>query len=505
MKITVRVISMLLVLVMMLGVVACGAADKGNENATTTTAANGDASADTTTAAPETENPYDENGYLKHSLPEDLNFNDAEVTVLWWTDVEKPEFVAEEQTGELNNDAIYQRNMNVQETLGIKLMWDSTKGQYNGGVGAAYAQYVGNGFNAGDTTWDLIAAHSRTIALTAMYGYCQDLTELDYLDFEKPWWPTKMVETATIGDSMYFVTGDISVNSIHQMYVIFYNKDIMNEYKLQDPATLVKEGKWTHETMKALTKDLYQDLDSSNSANENDFYGFTSLNWHFDGIYYGSGLKQCDPDEENLFVISDDYYSEKAINISDDLGDWAATDDVYINSSHYTNVFANGNSLMVMLRHKDIADRVVEAGFSYGIVPIPKYNEEQENHITVIGNPASYYAIYGNSKDKNRAAAVMECWAAEAYRTTTPALFETTMKLKYSETSVESEMYDIIRSGITFDIGRLFNSDLSAMSDNWANSIVNNSSWQAQAATYKKMLPKLLKKITDAFLALENQ
>lgn len=506
MKITVRVLSLLLVLVMMLGVVACGAGKDGEDTTTTPAPGSGDATGgDTTTTAPETENPYDENGYLKSSLPEDLDFNDEVVTILWWTDVEKPEFVAEEQTGDLNNDAIYTRNMNVQEKLGVTFEWDSTKGQYNGGVGAAYAQYVGNGFNAGDTTWDLMAAHSRTIALTAMYGYCQDLTELDYLDFEKPWWPEKMVETATIGDSMYFVTGDVSVNSIHQMYVIFYNKDIMNEYKVQDPAELVKQGKWTHENLKVLTKDLYQDLDSSNTENENDFYGFTSLNWHFDAIYYGSGLKQCDPDEENLFVISDDYYSEKAINISDDLGAWCQTQDVYINSSHYRTPFYNGNALMVMTRHKDVADTVVESGFSYGIVPIPKYNEEQENHITVIGNPASYYSIYGNSKDKDRAAAVLECWAAEAYRTTTPALFETTMKLKYSETSTESEMYDIIRAGIVFDLGRLFNSDLSAMSDNWDNSVVNNTSWQAQSATYKKMLPKLLKKVTDAFLALENQ
>ena len=45
--------------------------------------------------------------------------------------------------------------------------------------------------------------------------------------------------------------------------------------------------------------------------------------------------------------------------------------------------------------------------------------------------------------------------ATEAYRLTTPALFETTMKLKYSETSVD----DIIRAGIIFDIARLFNTD----------------------------------------------
>ncbi|MBO7176853.1 MAG: hypothetical protein J6W14_05725, partial [Clostridia bacterium] len=71
--------------------------------------------------------------------------------------------------------------------------------------------------------------------------------------------------------------------------------------------------------------------------------------------------------------------------------------------------------------------------------------------------------------------------------------------------STESEMYDIIRAGIIFDIGRLFNSDLGAMSDNWDNSVVNHTPWGAASAAFKKVLPKQLAKITDAFLKLENQ
>lgn len=506
MKLTARILCMLLIAVMLLGVVACGGKTE-DPAATTTAAVEQQGGADATTAATEatTENPYDENGYLKSSLPE-LNFNGETVTVLWWTDVEKPEFVVEEVTGDLINDAIYQRNMNVQETLNVTLAWDSTKGQYNGGVGAEYMNYVGNGYKAGDTTWDLITAHSRTIALTAMNGYCADLMPLDYLDFEKPWWPKVMTETATIGDRMYFVTGDCSTNAIHMMYVIFFNKDIMNEYKIQDPSALVKEGKWTMENLQVVTKGLYQDLNNDGKKNYNDFLGFTSLNWHYDAIYYGAGLKQADADEDNLFVISPDYFSEKAINLSDYMGAWAVSDDVLTDSSNYRTPFYNGTSFMVMARHKDVADTVVTSGFSYGIVPIPKYDEAQENHITIVGNPVSFYSIYGNSKDQNRAAAVLECWASEAYRNTTPALFETTMKLKYSETSVESEMYDIIRAGIIFDIGRLFNGDLgNGMSDNWDSSVTNHSSWGAASAAYKKVLPKQLKKITDAFMALENQ
>ena len=451
-----------------------------------------------------TDDLYDENGFLKSTLPDELDFGGEVITVLWWTDVENPEFFVEDTNGELVNDAIFERNANVEEQMNITLDWVGIKGQYNNNVGKEYADHVGNMYASGDATYDLMSAHSRTIALTAMYGYCADLMQAEYVDFDMPWWPEIMTETATIGDKMYFVTGDVSTNSIHQMYAIFYNKDLISNYPdLIEPAQYVLDDNWTIETFTSLTKEMYQDLDSSNSANEGDFYGFTSLNWHFDAIYYGAGMRQAEKDEEDLIKISDDFFSEKAIALSDYLSEWVNQGDVYINSSHFANVFHAGNSLMTMARHHDIAKKLVDGNFKFGIVPIPKYNTEQENHITCVGNPVSFYAIYTLSEDVNRAAAVLECWASEAYRLTSPALFETTFKLRYSDTSTESQMYDIIRAGITFDIGRLFNSSLGAMSDQWDNSAIGPGGWAVKSKALSRTLPKQLKVITDSFKAID--
>ena len=496
-----RYIAFALTILMLLGtLVAC--AETSDPNAETTPApAVTNAPSEEDTAAT-TEDLYDKDGFLKSSLPDELDFGGETITVLWWTDVERPEFYVEDTNGELVNDAIFERNARVEDQMGITLDWIGIKGQYNNNVGKEYADHVGNMYASGDKTYDIMSAHSRTIALTAMYGYCADLMQAEYLDFEKPWWPAIMTETATIGDKMYFVTGDVSVNSIHQMYTIFYNKDLITNNNLVEPAQYVLENNWTIETFQALTTDLYQDLDGSNSANEGDIYGFTSLNWHFDAIYYGAGLKQAEKDPENLIKISDDYFSEKAISLADTIGTWVKKGDVYINSTYYDDVFLAGNSVMSMSRHKDIAEALIDTDIKYGIAPIPKYNNEQENHITCVGNPVSFYAIYTLSQDVNRAAAVLECWASEAYRLTSPALFETTFKLRYSETTVESQMYDIIRAGITFDIGRLFNSSLGAMSDQWDDCAISGGSWAAKSKAVKRTLDKQLAAITDSFKAL---
>ena len=502
MKSAYRLLALALVAIMMLGCFAACAETKDPESETTASAET-QAPSDSG-AAETTESLYDANGYLKSDLP-DLDFGGETVTVLWWTDVENPEFFVEETTGDMISDAIFQRNANVEAKLNIKLEWDGIKGQYNNNVGKAYSDHVGNMYASGDSTYDLMSAHSRTIALTAMNGYCADMMDLEYLDFEKPWWPTVMLETATIGDSLYFVTGDVSTNSIHQMYAIFYNKEILSRYPDRiEPSTSVKEGNWTMEAIQILTKDLYQDLDADNKQSANDFYGFTSLNWHFDAIYYGAGLKQAERDEEKLMIISPDYSSEKAANLVDIVGNWVKQGDVFIDSSNYRIPFNSGNALLVMARHHDIAKTITETGFSYGIVPIPKYDTDQESHITVVGNPCSFYSIYTLSEDKDRAAAVLECWASEAYRLTTPAIFEMTMKLRYSETSVESEMYDIIRAGIVFDFGRLFNSSLNAMSDQWDNAAIAGSAWGSLSKRLEKSLSKQFQEIIDNFAAIDN-
>jgi ABC-type glycerol-3-phosphate transport system substrate-binding protein len=291
------------------------------------------------------------------------------------------------------------------------------------------------------------------------------------------------------------------------MYVMFYNKDMLKNYaELIEPSQHVDDGTWTMETMLAMTSGIYNDLNNNQKADKDDTFGFTSLNWHFDAIYYGCGMTMLekDADPAKLLKIADDWTSEKAITLSDTVGEWIKKGDAYLDSTNYANIFVNGSSLLVMARHHDIASIISKAGFKYGIVPMPKYDKEQEKHITCVGNPVSLYSIYTLSKDANRAAAVLECWASEAYRTTTPAVFETTFKLRLSETSTESRMYDIIRSGVTFDLCRFFNRQLSSMGSEWYKCATTAGNWASKSEALMKSVPAKLQDIADSFNKIGN-
>ena len=197
-----RLLAFTLSILMLLGaLVACAQTPDPEDTIPTPEASNAITAAPEATEEETTESLYDEDGYLKSSLPDELDFGGETVTILWWNDVEQPEFFIEQTNGELINDAIFKRNANVEEKMGVKLAWVDIKGQYNSD-GQNYANHVGNMYASGDTTYDIISAHSRTIALTAMSGYCAEMTKLDHLDFEKPWWPQVMLETATINEKL---------------------------------------------------------------------------------------------------------------------------------------------------------------------------------------------------------------------------------------------------------------------------------------------------------------
>ncbi len=456
----------------------------------------------TTTApadtAEDTSHLYDADGYLKSDLPE-LDFGKETVTVLYWSDVEMQEYEAEELNSVLVNDAIYKRNANVQEKLNIEFEWLSTPG--NGSNINPFVNYVGNIYQGGDTPLDLISAYSRTTATCAYNGYCADMADLPYLNFTMPWWPESLLDVVSIGDSVYFASGDASINMLHLMYALYFNKDLIASLQLENPVDLVRSHEWTLDTLIEMTKEVYLDGDSDGSKSPDDRYGFVGADFGFDAFYTGSGLRLVEQDEEKLLIVSEDFYSDKAITLCSKLGEWNATLDCNVGSEKTAqNAFVTGNALFIQDRcHLADKQLVGNVDFSYGIVPTPLYDKDQENYISVVGNPFSLYGIFVSSADLERSAAVLECWAAEAYRTTTPAQFEMNMKLRYSETSDESEMYNIIRTTVCFDLGRLFNNMLNKITDMYYQAAAQNQNWSSVSSSSRKLMDKYMGKVADEF------
>ena len=461
---------------------------------------------------------YDVNGRLKDDLPDTLNYQGEEVTILHWSNPENPEFEQAEITGDNVRDAIYDRNMTVEDRLNVDLVFVGIPG--HGGDRATFIKHVDSVYSANTQDYDLVSVYARTSGTLAVQGYYLNLSTIEnsYMDLEKPWWPQQLVETVSFGNGdYYFCSGDMSTNVLYMMHMMYINKDMFSQLQIDVPYQAVRDGQWTIDKLIEVTSEVYRDLDNDNTTSKFDRYGFGAVHWVLDSFFAGSNLRYVDESDADLLVLSPDFTSKKAVKLVNKLGQWAITDSVWVYNSAITNdsvelqgdhmkVFDEGRMLVIMQHSQYAGKHLLNADFEYGLLPVPKYEEKQVNYYTGMGNPWSLYAIFRGFDDRGEKqetltmlSAVLECWASEGYRLTTPEIFEVNMQLKYSAGQDETDMFEYIRSGITFDIGKIFAADLNNICELPSYAISANASWSYSFKSYQKAIVTNLEKIVENF------
>ena len=462
----------------------------------------------------ETADPnLDKDGFWKDNLPTDLNYNEI-VTILYWKDVERVEFeVLEEEVGvDMVKDAVYNRNLAVQDRLGVTFEWIGENG--DNGDRKSFLTYTQNAYSGG-TFYDIIATYSRTSAMLCTSGLLQDLNDIEnsYINTAQPWWPKSMLETCSIDDSLFFVSGDISTNILHFMYAIYYNMDLLKNLQMEDPIALVDNKEWTIDKLIEMTAGLYNDEDQSGDPSGGDFYGFSSSYFHLDAFYTGSGLRLVEDDPDNILKISEDFASQKAIDLADKLGQWFNQGDCYVrrrsDSFDEDEPFINGKAVfsqnrvyMADAEYKKGTGPLRQVDWEFGILPTPLYDLNQEHYITLLGNPITLWSVMTDAKNPTMSSAVIECLASEAYRKTSPALFENNMKYRYTPDVAGkgdgARMFDLIRENISFDLGRIFSESLSYMSEMPSDAAANRTSWATLSKQQTRALTKAIGNLNKA-------
>lgn len=274
------------------------------------------------------------------SIPDDINLGGETMGVLYWSDVENPEFFAEEGTESTDKtlDAIKRRNASLEDRMQVKLDFIPQAGNFTNLK--SFVSYIDSSYKAGDHSFDIIAGYSQSVANAAFNNYCYDLAKTEYLDFDKPWWPSRLTKEATVNNRLYFVSGDISTNLLYSMYTVFFNKDLMATHPdLKSPYDLVNSNEWTVDTMLTMCQGFYRDLDADGKKSNGDQFGLILPRLGLDTFFYGSGLRTTDKNADGTLIVSDTYFSEKAQNLleklekvcyDDDDGYWKGKPDVFV-------------------------------------------------------------------------------------------------------------------------------------------------------------------------------
>lgn len=461
-------ISLILALLMLVGCFAACAGDNGRGGDTTAADAT-TAAADVTTEAADT-GRYDAEGYLLDDLPE-LNFAQKQLNVLGWSEVTFKEFNAENLVGSVVDDEIYNRNMAVQDRLNVSLNYTVVAGN-NGNFKKVYKETATNMNSVGEV--DIFGAYAMAPSLLTINGLTAPLNNLEYLDLTKPWWSKDMNTLTSVFGKTYMATGDISPTMLGNTYALFFNQDLVDsmlsarlaEMGAESLYSFVDSDRWTFDTFFALCKDLGADKLNDGKTSD-DTFAYVGDNVSIDSWFYAAGLKTLDKDADGGLVISEQWASEKTGNVVSQLMTFFRSADAGVKNSRtgatendksgYNSAFKNGTSLFICQTLKTATSY---SEMKFGIVPLPKYNADQDNYRTMAGFTYTMYSIASNSSSKTEAAAALEALASDSYRRVTPALFENYFKLRMSQNVNVYRMWDIIRDACVCDAGRAFTNQL---------------------------------------------
>ncbi len=451
-----RNLSLILALLMLASsVVACS---NKSENADTETKADATNVSEATETAEETK---DENARLDSGLGtadyEGYTFH------IFVHNAVTNDFEAEEITGEPINDAMYQRMTTVQDNANVTIEPVIVTADMRAGQ-----QPLGNSVQAGTNDYDLVAmsAYSSCNALVA--GYFYDLNKVENLDLSREWWDQYAVEEFTFKDSVYQVTGDISIGDNKQTFCVYFNKNMANDYQLGDMYAMVDNGTWTIDNFKTLAEKIDANLDYDNDGNHendpDDIYGIYIWDDIMMGIVNAAGIRCCTIDDDGNLNIT--LNSERFVDAFNKFSTYAYDKNITCEyqrngyAADYGQIaFKDGRALFLM-QNLGSAVNFREMEDDFGILPLPKYDDSQERYYNSAASwGLSLYSVPMSSfsaEEFARTGYITQALAYESLYTLTPAYYEQTLQNKVSRDVDSSRMLDLIFATRCYDFGWYF-------------------------------------------------
>nr|MBQ4319944.1 hypothetical protein [Clostridia bacterium] len=433
----------LLAAMLLPALVACGGdTDTGTAD---TTAAD---AAETTTAA-ETEEEK-----ITDDLPSDLNYNGYEFKLhSRYAPIYFNYTVgAQEENGDVVNDAIYARDRALEDRLNIKF----TETTYDN---ASQGQEVPRTLiMAGDDTYDLFVGRNLQSFAWAADGLLINWEQLDYVDLDKPYWDASINESLVLNDKMFFAAGAFNLTAYEWTHVLLFNKKMHENLGLENLYDLVTDGKWTYDKFESLAKTAVAVVNGDGVMDTNDRYGLISYNAQvLPGFWIGAGTQTIDRDSDGKFVYSTPS-NEKFINIYnkviEDMYDEQIWYQMPRNMTDFMDqiqpfidekgLFCNANFFRISKL------RAMETDF--GILPYPKWEESQDDYYSRIEG-CEMPVVPMTNKDLDRTGAILEALASGSYYTVVPAYYDMAITGKYARDEESIEMLNIITGNRVFDYG----------------------------------------------------
>ncbi len=410
----------------------------------------------------------------------------------------------DEEVGETLNDSIVKMTRQVEEDLNIKLeLFEMTTSERSDTSRLTQSIYSGDD--------EIQAAFPMSGGLPSILGeptLLTDLNDIPTLDLSHSWWNQNAVEEFEIGGVQYAALGDICLYTKGAPLAFFFNKQLIEDNKLEDPYQLVNDGTWPIDKMMEMSIAAARDVTSNNKVDElEDVFGFIGENSTLGYMFVGCGIDFISRDSDDNIELA--FPLERAAVVVEKLvpfmrnksvsiyaGDWYGKydpfADVMIPAFMENRGLFFSNQLLMALDF-----RAMDADF--GILPMPKADETQEEyHGYSNGAWNDFLIVPSTNRDLERTGNVLEAMGYYSQQYITPAFIETTVLDKSIRDEKSAEMVSLILDSQVYDIARLF--DWGGI-EKMVTTLLNSTKTDV-ASSYESNKPKIEEAIKNTMDAL---
>lgn len=414
---------------------SCSSAEKTGENDTTDAV-----------SVPETTAAVTEPA-LSDDLPE-MDFGGYEFQILSSQTTSQHAITAiNEQTGDVLNDAMYNRTRAVEEKYNIVFLDD-----YLPGDAWVANDVFANSVKAGDSAYDLAMLLERGAFSMTHEGYFLDFSTVENVNLSKPYWNQNINETINLSDAVYMTYGSAQLCLYDLTFVLLFNQKMIGDLGLENPFDLVLDGTWTFDKMYEMGKAAVKDVDGDGKWGERDIYALEGANNSLSMSYLASARQRTiekNGSDIEICLLTNPLIEEIFTRIMDICHEPGYC---YQKPLHQDTYFHVGQALFAdhtfysIIGLRDMED-------DFGIIPFPKYTQDQEDYGVFLSAGTRTMVVPTTAEKPELSGAVLETLHYLSYEDVMPAYYEVTLKEKVSRDSVSSQMLDLIMDSIYYDLG----------------------------------------------------
>ncbi|MCL2517754.1 MAG: hypothetical protein FWF15_04245 [Oscillospiraceae bacterium] len=363
-------------------------------------------------------------------------------------------YFADSQNGEIVNDACYDRTVLIEEKLKINIKPLPTTEL---DCGTEQIVKLRASVFANDPTYDLLLLHCCTSMITFTSDkLVMNWNDIPIIDMNKSYWNQSVSKNMNIYGMLPFAANDFVLPDVNS---IFFHTQLLNDLKLDNPYDVVTSGKWTWDKLNQMASVASADINGDGVFNAEDQYGFVGeMGWQFMSIPTSCDLFPFITDSDGVLQLN--INTPTMISLVEKLQyllhnnktsfTWpysAATDPNIGNPPPVR--FDSGRALFYLVP-LSLAKTFRETDLDFGILPLPKYDDKQDDYITL--NWAGFLTIPLTVRDVELTAKVVELLAYYNKQYVVPVFRDVLLGQKISRNDRSNEMLNIIFDNTVYDI-----------------------------------------------------